>query len=356
MVVTDKSDIRELTLKQITEFFVANNDKAFRAKQVFEWLWKKGATSFEEMTSLSKPMRSLLEQHFTFYVAHIEASQISKDKTIKFAFRLYDNTLIEGVLIPSENRSTVCISTQVGCPLGCKFCATASLGFIRNLSAGEIFDQVTAIKNQAKIHYGLPLTNIVIMGMGEPLLNYDNVMRAIHYITSKDGLEMSPDRITLSTVGIPKMIMKLADDNARFNLSISLHSANEGKRKNIMPVSEHNNLESLTESIKYFYSKTKTRITIEYLLLKDVNDTINDAKELALFCRSFPVKINIIEYNSSPYSQFRKSDIDKTNDFVNFLTDKNIIVNVRRSRGKDIMAACGQLANEQKISDRNVKK
>jgi 23S rRNA (adenine2503-C2)-methyltransferase len=300
------------------------------------------------MTSLSKPMRSLLEQHFSFHVAVLDKIQTSKDKTIKIAFRLHDNTFVEGVLIPTENRSTACISTQVGCPLGCKFCATASLGFIRNLSAGEIFDQVILIKNQAKINYNLSLTNIVIMGMGEPLLNYENVMQAIHFITSKEGLEMSPDRITLSTAGIPKMIKKLADDNVRFNLSVSLHTANEVKRNNIMPVSEYNNLESLIESIKYFYSNTNTRITIEYLLLKDFNDTLNDAKELAQFCKNFPCKINIIEYNTTPDSFFKKSE--RTDDFANFLAEKNIIVNIRRSRGKDIMAACGQLANDKKSS------
>lgn len=347
--MTEKQDIREISLEQITEFFVSNNDKAFRAKQVFEWLWKKGAASFDEMTSLSKPMRILLEQHFSFHAASIEKTQTSKDKTIKIAFRLFDNTLVEGVLIPTENRSTACISTQAGCPLGCKFCATASLGFNRNLSAGEIFDQVIILRNQAKINYSLPLTNIVIMGMGEPLLNYENVMTAIHYITSKEGLEMSPDRITLSTVGIPKMIKKLADDNVKFNLSISLHSANEIKRSSIMPVNDHNNLESLTESIKYFHEKTKTRITIEYLLLKDINDSLNDVKELAQFCKSFPCKINIIEYNTTPNSLYKKSDTERTNDFVNFLTDKNLIVNIRRSRGEDIMAACGQLANDSKF-------
>lgn len=339
-------DIRELSLQQITEFFVSNNDKAFRARQVYEWLWKKGAASFEEMTSLSKTMRSLLEQHFSLHVTTINKSQTGKDKTVKIAFRLHDNTCVEGVLIPVENRSTACISTQVGCSLGCKFCATASLGFTRNLSAGEIFDQVTIIKNLAKKSYNLPLTNIVIMGMGEPLLNYENVMKAIHYIISREGLEMSPDRITLSTAGIPKMIKKLADDNVKFNLSVSLHTANEIKRNVIMPVSEYNNLVSLTESIKYFYAKTKTRVTIEYLLLKDFNDSRDDAKELALFCKSFPCKINIIEYNTTPFSFYKKSEAAATINFVNFLTGKNLIVNIRRSRGKDIMAACGQLANE----------
>lgn len=302
--------------------------------------------SFVEMTSISKEVRLFLENNFSFHVATIDSIQTSKDKTIKIAFKLSDNEIVEGVLIPTEERATACISTQAGCPLACKFCATGTLGFKRNLSAGEIFDQVIRIKKLAFEKYQLPLTNIVIMGMGEPLLNYDNTLQAIKKITTKEGLEMSPDRITLSTAGIPEMIKKLADDHAKFNLSISLHSANNLKRDQIMPINKLNNLDSLVKAISYFYQKTNTRITIEYLMLNHFNDTINDAKELAKLCRNFPCKVNIIEYNTSPYSEYSKSDNKTVADFVSILTERNMIVNIRRSRGKDIMAACGQLAGK----------
>lgn len=341
---SEKFDIRQLKMEEINQFVTSNNESAFRAKQVFEWLWKKGVASFAEMNNLSQTLRQLLEQSFCIHQAKIEKTQNSKDKTIKIAFRLFDQELVEGVLIPSEKRATACISTQSGCPLGCKFCATGFLGFKRNLTAGEIYDQVLLIKKLASEQYNLPLTNIVIMGMGEPLLNYENVMQAIHFMTSKDGLEMSPDRITMSTAGIPKMIKKLADDKIKFNLSISLHSANDIKRSSIMPVNVQNNLQALTDALKYFHKYTGIRITIEYLLLHNFNDSLNDAKELAIFCKSFPVKINIIEYNSVDISVFQKSSDENLKSFTAYLESKNLIVNVRRSRGKDIDAACGQLA------------
>lgn len=339
-----KKDIRGISLPELSAFFVLHKEKPFRARQVYEWLWKKGAVSFAEMTNLSKEVRTFLENNFTFHVANIESSLTGKDKTVKFAFRLHDDQVVEGVLIPAENRATACISTQAGCPLACRFCATGTMGFKRNLATGEIFDQVVLIKKQALERYRLPLTNIVIMGMGEPLLNYENTLEAIHKITSEEGLEMSPDRITLSTAGIPVMIKKLADDQVKFNLSISLHAAGNEKRDSIMPVNKRYPLETLAESIRYFHSKTKTRVTIEYLLLNNFNDSVNDAKELAKWCRDFPCKINIIEYNASPGSEFSKPDDRKAAEFIAFLQGRNMIVNVRRSRGKDIMAACGQLA------------
>lgn len=341
-----KKDIRATELTELEIFFLSNNDKKFRAKQVYEWLWKKSARTFEEMTNLSKQTRELLEQNFVINAIKIDTSQKSKDRTIKNAFRLHDNHIIEGVLIPTESRMTACVSSQVGCSLTCKFCATGKLDRIRNLNADEIFDQVVMLNHQAQENYKIHLSNIVYMGMGEPLLNYNNVLKSIHHITSAQGLNMSPQRITVSTAGIAKMIKKLGDDNVKFNLALSLHAANDEKRNQIMPINEHNNLNILIDALKYFYNKTGTRVTYEYIMLNNFNDTIADAEELLQFSKHVPCKINLIEYNSIQDSEFHKSKTEKLDAFKNYLENKGIIVNVRRSRGKDIDAACGQLANK----------
>jgi len=347
-MLDNKQDILTLSEDEIKNFLTKTGEKAFRAKQIFEWLWKKPVSSFEKMTNLSKDLRNLLNENFVIQAVEIDDLQISKDKTIKLAFKLSDGALVEGVLIPSEDRSTACISSQVGCNLGCEFCATGKLGLMRNLSVGEIYYQVVEIMNLAKEKYNLPLTNIVLMGMGEPLLNYDNVLKAMEMVSSEKGLGMSPQRVTLSTVGLPRMIKKLADDKVRFNLAISLHSANDKKRSSFMPVNNRNNLGELSESIKYFNEKTGQRVTFEYLLMEGLNDSLTDAKELAEYCKQFPVKINIIEYNSTGDKRFKKSSNEAFDQFVTFLKGRNMIVNVRRSRGMDIAAACGQLAGKKK--------
>jgi len=300
------------------------------------------------MTNLSKDLRKLLDDNFIMQAVTVDETQISKDKTIKLVFKLTDGLKVEGVLIPTEDRSTACISSQVGCNLGCEFCATGKMGFRRNLSVGEIYYQIAEIMKLAMDKYNLPLTNIVLMGMGEPLLNYDNVLKAMEMVSSEEGLAMSPQRITLSTVGLPRMIKKLADDKVRFNLAISLHSANEKKRSEFMPVNQRNSLADLREALIYFNEKTGQRITFEYLLLDGINDSLNDAKEFAEYCKSFPVKINIIEYNSISDKRFKRSSNDKFNDFVTFMKARNLVVNIRRSRGQDIDAACGQLAGRKK--------
>lgn len=343
-----KKDIRSLTLDELKKVFVENGDQAFRAKQVYEWLWKKSATSFDLMTNLSKATRELLDKNFVINAVKVDDMQISSDRTIKNAFKLYDSNIVEGVLIPTPNRMTACISSQVGCSLTCKFCATGKLERLRNLNADEIYDQVVLIKNQAEEKYKTPLSNIVYMGMGEPLLNYKNVMDSIQKITSPEGLNMSPQRITVSTAGVSKMIMKLADDGAKFNLALSLHAANDQKRNYIMPINESNSLEALAEALKYFYEKTETRVTYEYIAFKDFNDSLQDAKELAAFCKHIPCKVNIIEYNPIDDGEFQQTTNERLDAFAKFLESKNIIVNVRRSRGKDIDAACGQLANKNK--------
>jgi 23S rRNA (adenine2503-C2)-methyltransferase len=341
-----KQDIRAISLENIKEFLVEEGERPFRAKQIYEWLWEKSAHSFEEMSNLSKPLRELLQNHFEINALTIKNMQKSNDGTIKNAFRLFDGNIVEGVLIPADDRMTACVSSQVGCSLTCKFCATGRMERLRNLNADEIYDQVVAIRNQAIEHFDIPLSNIVYMGMGEPLLNYTNVLQSIEHITSPLGLNMSPKRITVSTAGIAKMIKKLGDDEVKFNLALSLHAANDTKRSEIMPINEHNNLEALMDALKYFYDKTGTRITYEYIIFKDFNDSLDDARELYNFAKQVPCKINIIEYNPIENSEFLNTSLDKTEAFKDYLESKNIIVNIRRSRGKDIDAACGQLANK----------
>lgn len=344
-----KQDIRSLSKEALKSFFVDEmKEKSFRASQVYEWLWQKNAFSFDEMTNLSLPFRERLKE--TFIIDHItlEEQQESSDRTIKCAFNAGPGKIVEGVLIPTSNRMTACISSQVGCSLGCKFCATGQLKLLKNLSAGEIFDQVVHIKRLSEERHHQNLSNIVYMGMGEPLLNYKNVLESIHKITSNEGLGMSPKRITVSTSGIAKMIKKLGDDEVKFNFALSLHAANDKKRSEIMPINDTNNLESLAEALRYFYDKTGTRVTYEYIVFKDFNDSLEDAQELAEFCKVIPCKVNLIEYNPVENVDYKRAEAHKMNAFAAYLENRNIIVNVRRSRGKDIDAACGQLANKNK--------
>lgn len=342
----EKQNIREKSLQDITEFLTTQGEKAFRAKQIWQWMWQRGITRFEDMTNLSKTTKEQLDATFYFDSMRPHQVQTSGDGTVKTAWCLHDGEVIESVLIPGQQKFTVCVSSQVGCQLGCKFCATGTLGFKRNLSAGEIFDQVIAAKTEAEAQ-GSTLSNIVFMGMGEPLLNYENVMKAIERLTAAEGLAMSPYRITVSTAGLPDKIRQLADDGVRFNLAISLHSANESTRTALMPLNKAYSLATVAESLKYFVEKTGTRPTFEYLLLKDVNDSLEDAKMLARYCRQFPIKINIIEYNDVAGSGFRHSPEKKRDEFISFLESCNMVVNLRRSKGKDIDAACGQLAGKQ---------
>jgi 23S rRNA (adenine2503-C2)-methyltransferase len=344
--VADKRDIRKLSLEELKTLFVENGDKAFRAKQVYEWLWKKSATDFEQMTNLSQQTRHYLQENFSINGISVHKKQVSNDGTIKSSFRLFDHHLVEGVLIPADNRMTACISSQVGCSLTCKFCATGYMERKRNLDPAEIYDQVVAIRNQAEEHYQTPLTNIVYMGMGEPLLNYAHVLKSIDYLTSPDGLNMSPKRITVSTAGVAKMIKKLADDEVRFNLALSLHAANDLKRNEIMPINETNTLEALKEALKYFYKKTGNKVTYEYIVFKDFNDGPEDAEELYQFSKAIPCKINIIEYNPIAEAGYINTEDSKLEAFKRYLEEREVVVNVRKSRGKDIDAACGQLANK----------
>lgn len=344
---TTKTDIRGLSQEALIAFFEKHGEKAFRAKQVYQWLWQKSAASFEEMTNLSKETRTLLDEHFEFKLLEVDLMQRSVDGTIKNAVKLHDGALVESVLIPTEKRITACVSSQVGCSLDCTFCATASLKRMRNLGPDEIYDQVVVIDRQGREFFGRPLTNIVFMGMGEPLLNYANVLSAIDKITDPKGLGLSPKRITLSTIGVPKLIKKMANDEVRFNLAISLHSAIEEKRSKLMPLAHRSaTLADLRESLQYWYAKTGRGVTFEYVIWRGINDTEKDAKALAKFCGAIPTKVNIIQYNpidNGPYTQAAQEAVDM---YKAYLESKGIIATIRHSRGQDIDAACGQLANK----------
>ena len=323
-------------------------EPAFRAKQIYEWLWKKSCYSFDEMTNLSLPLREKLKDNFLIQSLVLDTAQYSSDGTIKSRFILHDSSKIEAVLIPvkEENRFTVCVSTQVGCSLTCSFCATGQMKRVRNLEASEIYDQYVYVNQQCLENFGHPLTNVVYMGMGEPLLTYSNTMKSIELLTSDMGLGISPKRITISTAGIAKMIEKLADDNPKVRLALSLHAADDVKRNTIMPINEQNNLDVLMKALKVFYQKTGNKISYEYIAFADFNDSIQDAKNLVSLCTSFPVTVNIIEYNPVEGVQLKKSSEDNINKFAKYLRDHDVMVTVRRSRGKDIDAACGQLANK----------
>lgn len=344
--ISMKKDIRALSKEDLRDFFVASGEKAFRGNQVYEWLWNKGAHSFEGMTNLSLETRKMLEEHFVINHIEVDKMQKSADGTIKNAVKLHDGLIVESVLIPTPTRTTACVSSQVGCSLDCKFCATAKLKRMRNLNPDEIYDQVVAIDKESRTYNGMPLSNIVFMGMGEPLMNYNNVLKAVDKITSSEGLGLSPKRITLSTSGIPKMIKKLADDQVKFNLAVSLHSAIDEVRSQIMPFNETFPLTDLKDSLQYWYEKTQRRVTYEYLIWKNVNDRPQDIAALVEFCKIIPCKVNIIEYNPIGDDQFQQADPMVTEAYKKALEKNHITVTVRRSRGKDIDAACGQLANK----------
>lgn len=341
-----KKDIRKYDLPALTEVLSEMGEKPFRARQIYEWLWVKSATEFSDMTNLSKSLRQKLSEEFEILNVGVSKSQYSEDGTAKYVFELHDGAVVEGVLIPTPERATACISSQVGCSLSCKFCATGYMKRMRNLDAGEIYDQVVLVQQQSLELLGRTLTNIVFMGMGEPLLNYKNVLSAIDRITSPDGLHMSPKRITVSTAGIAKMIRKLAEDKVKFNLALSLHAANDAKRNTIMPINEQNSIDVLVDALNYFYQETHNKITFEYILLSGVNDSMEDARELVALCRRVPAKVNIIEYNPIDQADFSKTQIVERDAFINYLEKNRVTAKVRRSRGKDIDAACGQLANK----------
>lgn len=340
----EKRNLRNISKQELLGFLAQEKQKPFRARQIYQWLWERGVTSIHAMKNLPGALLDTMQQHFEISAAEVQQSKTALDGTTKVAFQFHDGQVAEGVFIPSRQRVTACVSSQSGCKLNCTFCATGQVTHGRDLTAGEIYDQVLAIKGMAEAQEKR-LTNIVYMGMGEPLLNYDEVLRSISLITGKPGLEMSPSRITLSTAGIVPGIIRLADDEVRFHLAISLHSAVEETRNQLMPINKKYSLKTLSEAIQYFHKKTGERITFEYLMLRNVNDSLYEASALAEFCKAFPVKINLIEYNPVEEFDFQPSTKESVEAFQQFLEKRNMIVNVRKSKGQEIYAACGQLAN-----------
>ena len=342
-----KKDIRALSKEELRSFFETIGDKPFRGDQVYQWLWSKGAHTFNQMTNLSIQTRDHLQAHFVINHIKVDSIQRSKDGTIKNGVKLHDGLVVESVLIPTGTRTTACVSSQVGCSLDCSFCATARLKRMRNLNPDEIYDQVVAIDRESRLYHNRPLSNIVFMGMGEPLMNYKNVLAAIEKITSEEGLGMSPKRIVVSTSGVPKMIKKMADDNVKFNLAVSLHSAIQETREKIMPFAKSFTLTDLKESLEYWYEKTAKQITYEYVVWNGINDQKQVVAALIKFCSYVPCKVNIIEYNPIDDGMFQQADNKALDLYISMLEIARIPVTVRRSRGKDIDAACGQLANKQ---------
>ncbi|MCL4155077.1 UNVERIFIED_CONTAM: hypothetical protein GTU68_045226 [Idotea baltica] len=345
-MVADKVDIRALELAQLQDWVKEAGEPAFRAKQIYKWIWENGATDINEMTNLSKGLREKMQNHFCIQAITTDEVQYSKDGTIKSRFQLHDSHMIEGVLIPADGRKTACVSSQVGCSLSCKFCATGKMKRLRNLTAAEIVDQVRIINQQSKKKYDAHLSNIVFMGMGEPLLNYRQVKLAIDTMCDPNMWNMSPSRFTVSTAGIAKMIHQLAEDEVRFNLALSLHAANDEKRNQIMEINKQNNLEVLKEALLHYNKVTDKRIYLEYIVFNKFNDSIQDADDLIRFARTFPCKINLIEYNTVEGTGMEKSSEERLMAFQNRLHAARITATLRRSRGKDIDAACGQLANK----------
>jgi 23S rRNA (adenine2503-C2)-methyltransferase len=344
---TEKKDIRALSKEQLRDFFVAQGDQSFRGNQVYEWLWSKGAHTFDDMTNVTKATRVMLAENFVINHIKVDTMQRSVDGTVKNAVRLHDGLVVESVLIPTETRTTACVSSQVGCSLDCNFCATSRLKRMRNLEPGEIYDQVVAIDRESRLYYNRPLSNIVFMGMGEPLMNYNNVIKAIDMITSVEGLGMSPKRITVSTSGVSRMIKKMADDEVKFKLAVSLHSAIEETRNHIMPFTKNFPLPELREALEYWYKKTKSKITYEYVVWKGINDDQKSIDALVKFCKYVPCKVNLIEYNPIDDGEFQQASPEAIDNYITTLAKNDIVAKVRRSRGKDIDAACGQLANKE---------
>ncbi|PQJ77276.1 23S rRNA (adenine(2503)-C(2))-methyltransferase RlmN [Polaribacter glomeratus] len=342
----NKKDIRALTKEQLRDFFVENGDKSFRGNQVYEWLWSKSLHTFEDMTNISKETREMLEANFVINHIKVDSMQKSADGTIKNGIKLHDGFVVESVLIPTKKRTTACVSSQVGCSLDCKFCATSRLKRMRNLNPDEIYDQVVIIDKQSRLYHNRKLTNIVFMGMGEPLMNYKNVLKSIEMITSPEGLNMSSKRITVSTSGVPKMIKMMADEDVKFHLAVSLHSAIDEVRTSIMPFNTNFPLKDLKESLEYWYEKTKRAITYEYIVWEGINDKREDIIALVDFCKAVPCKVNLIEYNPIDDGEFQQASSSAINNYISNLEMNDITVNVRKSRGKDIDAACGQLANK----------
>ncbi|OGC79974.1 MAG: 23S rRNA (adenine(2503)-C(2))-methyltransferase [candidate division Zixibacteria bacterium RBG_16_43_9] len=338
----EKINLKALWIEELESFLDKLGEKKYKAKQLAKWIYNKGVTDFEEMTDLSKDLRRKLSEVAYIGKLKLTRKQVSKiDQTEKFLLELFDDKRIETVLMREKNRVTVCISTQVGCALNCIFCATGKSGFERNLSAGEIVDQIIAVKGYLKEDE--KITNIVIMGMGEPLLNYENTVKAIRIIQSELGLSISAKRITLSTSGIAPEIYKLADERLKIKLALSLNAPDDELRRKLMPITKKYPLSEVLEALKYYAKKNDIRITFEYVLIKDVNDSEEQALKLAKLIRGITCKINLIPYNPIKECPYKKPDEETLMKFRDILYPRAPAVTLRRSKGEDIQAACGQL-------------
>mgnify|MGYP003339080160 CR=1 FL=1 len=345
-----RKDIRKLQQSELLNALKSMNEPGFRAQQVWDWLWQKRVTRFEDMRNLPLLLRQKLEQAFVINAVHIHETQSSADGTLKCAMRLHDQYVVESVLIPQGKRMTACISSQVGCSLTCSFCATGKLKRMRNLQADEIYDQVMLVNETALNTYQQKLSNIVFMGMGEPLLNYNQVKEAITKLCAPEGMGLSPQRITVSTAGVHKMIRTLADDRLNVHLALSLHAASDEKRNQVMPINETNSLAMLKEALVYFYTTNGRRPTLEYVMLNGFNDSLEDARRLLTWSRGLKTKVNLIEYNPVADTGFTPSSNNRMHAFAAFLNEHGLVCTIRKSRGKDIDAACGQLANHNSLA------
>ncbi len=345
-------NVKALSLGELEALAQSLGQPAYRGRQLFQWLYGKGAASFEAMTNLPKSFRQTLDEIAVLDTVSRSALQTARDETAKGLFTLASGRQVEAVLIPdleedgTARRLTVCVSSQVGCEMACSFCATGLMGFQQNLTAGEIFDQVWQMNTLAQERYGRGITNVVFMGMGEPLLNYDNVLRSLDVLTHDDGFGLAPRRITVSTVGLARRIKQLADDRPRVNLAVSLHAPTDAKRSSIMPVNRAaaTDLAALKDALRYYTRTTGRRVTYEYCMFHGFNDTADDARHLADVVAWAPSKVNLIMYNPVEGLGFSRTSEAGLNAFIRILVQRGVTVTVRRSRGQDIDAACGQLA------------
>jgi len=356
----DSQDLRALSPSELETWMIAAGQPKWRASQLLRWMYaSQPVDSFESMTNLPSSLRSMLSDQTRMKRLKLQKLFTAKDQTVKALLQLPSGRIIESVLIPSFNhhhqatRMTVCISSQVGCAMGCTFCATGKMGFLENLTCGQIVEQVTVMREISQRRFGRDISNVVYMGMGEPLLNYRSVLASLQILTHPDAVGLSPRRITVSTVGLARRIRDLADDAPRFRLAVSLHSPFESKRSSIMPVNRSTvtDLTALEPAMRYHTKTTGQKLTFEYCLFRGFNDSSEDAHALAQLCHRVHAKVNLIMYNSVPRIDFQRTRESQLNTFMSLLSERRVTVTVRRSRGSDIAAACGQLANQ--ITDRS---
>jgi 23S rRNA (adenine2503-C2)-methyltransferase len=339
-----KTDLAGLELRELEEFVVAIGHKKFHAKQIYQWIWRRGVSDFEEMSNLSRELRAALAEQAVVSLPEVVQHQVSEDGTQKFVLRLSDGKQIESVFIPDTPKQTFCVSTQVGCAMGCAFCLTGKMGLLRHLSAAEIAGQVRLLARSLQL---LDKSfNIVLMGMGEPLQNYDNTMKAMRMLNEKEGLDMHPKRVTLSTVGLVPQMDRLAQEELMPNLAVSLHASSEETRAAIVPPSKKYTMQDVIDACKRFPVSKRRRIMFEYVMLAGVNDSDEDARKLVKVLSGVKAKVNLLPLNAAPGIPFERPSDERINKFARILADKGLMVSVRKSRGRDIRAACGQLIVE----------